>query len=142
MLEVNKIEKEVSQIAKDTLSIYTTDRFLGGMIMDTDGAVVRNLKRGFLWECSSNLQDEVLTQDSRFRQMDYYKIIDNTAYNAMVSAFVEQTNLSETVDNLVNVVPASDMKDALVTALLLAVARKVGGQLENTVVKNITSLWN
>ena len=142
MLEVNKIEKEVSQIAKDTLSIYTVERFLGGMIMDTDGTVVRNVKRGFLWECADNLEDEVLTQDSRFRQMDYYKIIDNTAYNAMVSAFVEQTNLGETAYNFINIVPASDMKDALTTALLLAVARKVGGQLENTVVKNITSLWN
>jgi len=123
--EVNMLEREISQIAKDTLSIYTVDRFLGDLIMDTDNMVVRNVKRGFLWETASNLQDEVLTQNSRMRQQDFMKVLDHTAYNALVSAAVEQTNLNQQLDSLLgDVVPASPWKDAIVTSLILALSRK------------------
>jgi len=142
--EVNTIEKEISQIAKDTLSIYTVDRFLGDMMMMSgDNMVVRNAKRGFLWETSANLQDEVLTQNSRFRNMDWAKVVDNVAYNALTSALVEQTNLNQQLDTLLgDVVPSSPWKDALVTSLILALSRKVGHQLENSVVKNVSSLFS
>ena len=141
--EVNTIEKEISQIAKDTLSIYTVDRFLGDLIMSGDNMVVRNVKRGFLWETSANLQDEVLMQNSRFRNMDWAKVVDNVAYNALTSALVEQTNLNQQLDSLLgDVVPGSALKDSIVTALILALSRKVGHQLENTVVKNVSSLFS
>jgi len=141
--EVNMLEKEISQIAKDTLSIYTVDRFLGDLIMDSDNMVVRNVKRGLLWETSSNLQDEVLFQNSRFRNMDWAKVVDNVAYNALTSAIVEQTNLNQQLDTLLgDVVPGSALKDSIVTALILALSRKVGHQLENTVVKNVSSLFS
>jgi len=141
--EVNMLEKEISQVAKDTLSIYTVDRFLGDLIMSGDNMVVRNVKRGFLWETSGNLQDEVLTQNSRFRNMDWAKVVDNVAYNSLVSALVEQTNLNQTVDSLLgDVVPSSPWKDAIVTSLILALSRKVGHQLENTVVKNVSQLFS
>lgn len=141
--EVNMIEKEIAQVAKDTLAIYFVDRFLGDVVMmQTDSMPLRNLKRGFLWEVAGNLEDEVLTQDSRFRQMDYMKVLDHTVYNGLVSAGVEATNLNGAVDSLIgNVVPTSEWKDAIVTSLLLSLSRKVGGQFENTVVKNISSLF-
>jgi len=141
--EVNTIEKEIAQVAKDTLAIYFVDRFLGDVVMmQGDSMPLRNLKRGFLWELGANLEDEVLTQNSRLRQMDYLKVLDHTVYNGLVSAGVEATNLNGAVDNLIgNVVPASEWKDSIVTALILSLSRKVGSQLENTVVKNISSLF-
>jgi len=140
--EVNMVEKEISQVAKDTLAIYTVDRFLGNLIMSNDSMVVRNAKRGFLWEAASNLEDEVLMQNSRFRRMDWMKVVDNVAYNGLVSALVETTNLNETVDGLLgDVVPASPWRDAITTSLILALSRKFGGALEGTVVKQVSSLF-
>jgi len=98
--EVNMLEREISQVAKDTLAIYTVDRFAGNLIMSGDNMVVRNAKRGFLWETANNLEDEVLTQNSRFRRMDWMKVVDNVAYNGLVSALVETTNMNETIDGL------------------------------------------
>ena len=140
--EVNMLEKEISQIAKDTLAIYTVDRFLGNLVISGDNMVVRNAKRGFLWETANNLEDEVLTQNSRFRNMDWMKVLDNTAYNGLVSAIVETTNLGETVDSFLgDIVPSSPWKDAIVTSLILALSRKFGHQLEGTVVKSVSQLF-
>jgi len=140
--EVNMLEKEISQVAKDTLAIYTVDRFMGNLIMPSDSMIVRNAKRGFLWETANNLEDEVLSQNSRFRQMDFMKVLDNTAYNGLVSALTETTSLNETVDSFLGeVVPASKWRDSIVTALILALSRKFGQQLEGTVVKSVSSLF-
>jgi len=142
--DVNMIEKEISQIAKDTLAIYTVDRFLGDIVfMNNDNMITRNVKRGFLWETANNLEDEVLTQNSRFRNMDWMKVIDNVAYNGLVSAGVESTRFNESIDRLIgDVVPNSPWKDAIVTSIILALSRKLGQNLESTVIKNVSSLFS
>lgn len=140
--EVNKAELFLSGLVKDTASIYVVDRFLGDFVQSSDSLILRNAKRGFLWTGAKELETEVLTQNSLARQGDWWKVLDETFYNALVSAFAEQTNLAGTLDNAFDgVVPQSAVKDAFVTALVLQGAKYAGDQFGDSVVKNISSLF-
>lgn len=141
--ELNYAEKLIADVGKQTLALYAIDKSgLSNFIMDNDNLVTRNLKRGFLWEVASELESEVMFQNSNFRQMNWMKVIDETAWNGLISAGMETVDLSGRVNDVLGaVLPASDLRDSFTTAVLIIVGRKLGDKFENTVVRNVSSLF-
>lgn len=141
--DLNKVENIISEVGKQTLAIYAVDMTVGNnFVSPQDGLLIRNAKRGFLWELADEAVNEVTSSNSLIRQQDFMGVLDNVFYNSVVAGVTEQTNLFRIIEEVVgNNLPSGQWRDSVITASIITASKHFGKQLENTVIKNITSLF-
>ena len=141
--DFNKAEGLISEFGKTTLAVYGVDTVIGNsFVTSSDGLVVRNLKRGALWELADEAIEEVTTMNSLMRQQKFMKVLDNVAYSALVSAGAEVTNVFGLIDDAVgSALPGGDLRNSAITAVIIMGSKRMGQQFENSFVKNLSSLF-
>jgi len=111
--DINWVEKEVSPIIKNTLSLYAVETVSGRFMMDSDTMLVRAAKRGVLWTLAENLESEVMTQNSHLRNMDWLQLVDRSVWNGVVAGAIEATNAFSVVDDVLSsYAPPSELRNA------------------------------
>ena len=137
--DINWVEKEVSPIIKNTLSLYAVETVSGRFMMDSDTMLVRAAKRGVLWTLAENLESEVMTMNSDVRNMNFWGLADRSFWNGTVAGVIEASNAFEVVDGVVgNYAAPSELRNAFETSLLIWASRKLTDKFD-TQLKNITS---
>jgi len=140
--DINWVEKEVSPILKNTLSLYAVEKVSGRFMMNSDTTLMRAAKRGVLWTLSENLESEVMTQNSHIRNMDWLQLVDRSVWNGVVAGVIEASNAFELVDGVMSdYAPPSELRNAFETALLIYASRKLTDKFD-TQLKNITSFFS
>jgi len=137
--DINWVEREISPIVKNTLSLYAVETVSGRFMMDSDTMLVRAAKRGVLWTLSENLESEVMTMNSDIRNMNFWGLADRSIWNGVVAGVIEASNAFEVVDGVVGAyTPPSELRNAFETALLIWASRKLTDKFD-TQLKNMTS---
>jgi len=141
--DVSMLEESLGAWFKKTLAIYAVDMTLtDSLISPADGDMVRNVKRGVLWEIADEGVEELTSGKSNVRSQDWFKVVDNVFFNSVVSYGAEQTNVFALFDEtLPRVGLTPELRNSAITALITMVGAAAGQQLEKTAIKNITSLW-
>ena len=141
--DVSMLEESLGAWFKKTLAIYAVDMTLtDSLISPADGDMVRNVKRGVLWEIADEGVDELTSGKSNVRSQDWFKVVDNVFFNSVVSYAAERTNAFALFDDTVPRVGLSpELRNSAITALITMVGAAAGQQLEKTAIKNISSLW-
>jgi len=143
----------VKKIAANSLGVYAVS-MLPDFVNNSDNLIQRNAMRGFAWYLADEVGEELLTQNSNFRNfgdmnnMDrvwtgIYNAIDDSVFYGLASLTVEQTQLDVPVSNFVNGFIESDtISQNLSLGFLLTVSKWTAQELEKMgwhMLTNITS---
>ena len=142
--DLSIVEKLVTDVAKQTLVMMALDiSGASNMINNDPNMVTRNLKRGFAFYLGHELEEEVLTSQSNLRTMDWRVAVDDSFFNAVISAGVEQSNLNEVVSSLTSrVLDPNSQVSSYVTDAVLSVGMRWAGTsfLGTTPIRHISSM--
>ena len=137
--DINWVEREISPIIKNTLSLYAVETVSGRFLMDSDTTLIRAAKRGVLWTLAENVESEVMTMNSDVRNMNFWGLADRSIWNGVVAGAIETSNAFEVVDGVVgNFAAPSELRNSFETALLIWASRKLTDQFDSQL-KNMTS---
>ena len=142
--DLSIVEKLVTDVAKQTLVMMALDMSgASNMINNDPNMVTRNLKRGFAFYLGHELEEEVLTQQSNLRTMDWRVAVDDSFFNAVISAGVEQSNLNDLVSSVTSrfLDPNSQVSSYVTDAIIISGMRYAGTSfLGTTPIRHISSM--
>lgn len=140
------VEKTITDIAKQTavmMAINLTG--VDAMINADTNMITRNLKRGTVFYLGNELEKEVLTSSSNFRDMNMMVAIDDSFYNAVVSGIIEQANVYDLVESVTSkLVPQNNQVNGYITSAVVSVMMRYLGDtyLSQTPIRNISHTFS
>ena len=134
--DINWVEREISPVIKNTLSLWAVESVSGAFMMDSDTTLIRAAKRGVLWTLSEQLEQEIMTMNSDIRNQNVWPLVDRVFWNGVISGLIEVTNVHQVLDDMLTSVQPSELKNAFETAVLIYLSRKITDKFDNQL-KNI-----
>ena len=138
--DINWVEREISPVIKNTLSLWAVESVSGAFMMDSDTTLIRAAKRGVLWTLSEQLEQEIMTMNSDIRNQNVWPLVDRVFWNAVIAGGIEVTNIHRVLDDILTSVQPSELKNAFETAVLIYLSRKITDKFDNQL-KHISTLF-
>ena len=138
--DINWVEREISPVIKNTLSLWAVESVSGAFMMDSDTTLIRAAKRGVLWTLSEQLEQEIMTMNSDIRNQNAWPLVDRVFWNAVIAGGIEVTNVYQVLDNALTSIQPSELKNAFETAVLIYLSRKITDKFDNQL-KHISTLF-
>ena len=138
--DINWVEREISPVIKNTLSLWAVESVSGAFMMDSDTTLIRAAKRGVLWTLSEQLEQEIMTMNSDIRNQNVWPLVDRVFWNAVIAGGIEVTNIHRVLDDMLTSVQPSELKNAFETAVLIYLSRKITDKFDNQL-KHISTLF-
>ena len=138
--DINWVEREISPVIKNTLSLWAVESVSGAFMMDSDTTLIRAAKRGVLWTLSEQLEQEIMTMNSDIRNQNVWPLVDRIFWNAVIAGGIEVTNIHRVLDDMLTSVQPSELKNAFETAVLIYLSRKITDKFDNQL-KHISTLF-
>ena len=138
--DINWVEREISPVIKNTLSLWAVESVSGAFMMDSDTMLIRAAKRGVLWTLSEQLEQEIMTMNSDIRNQNVWPLVDRVFWNGVIAGAIEVTNVYQVLDNALTSIQPSELKNAFETAVLIYLSRKITDKFDNQL-KHISSLF-
>ena len=138
--DINWVEREISPVIKNTLSLWAVESVSGAFMMDSDTTLIRAAKRGVLWTLSEQLEQEIMTMNSDIRNQNVWPLVDRVFWNAVIAGGIEVTNVYQVLDNALTSIQPSELKNAFETAVLIYLSRKITDKFDNQL-KHISTLF-
>ena len=138
--DINWVEREISPVIKNTLSLWAVESVSGAFMMDSDTTLIRAGKRGVLWTLSEQLEQEIMTMNSDIRNQNVWPLVDRVFWNAVIAGGIEVTNVYQVLDNALTSIQPSELKNAFETAVLIYLSRKITDKFDNQL-KHISTLF-
>jgi len=126
---VNKVEAVGRDFVKNyiALSIYDATG-VSDNINAMPNAVTRNLARGFAFYLADEAEEDLMTGNSNLREMSVKVLVDDTIFDTMKSAVIEQ--ISEPVSGLIgNSIPQGLDRERVITSVLWTSLNYAGAQM-------------
>ena len=138
--DINWVEREISPVIKNTLSLWAVESVSGAFMMDSDTTLIRAAKRGVLWTLSEQLEQEIMAMNSDIRNQNVWPLVDRVFWNAVIAGGIEVTNIHRVLDDMLTSVQPSELKNAFETAVLIYLSRKITDKFDNQL-KHISTLF-
>ena len=138
--DINWVEREISPVIKNTLSLWAVESVSGAFMMDSDTTLIRAAKRGVLWTLSEQLEQEIMTMNSDIRNQNVWPLVDRVFWNAVIAGGIEVTNIHRVLDDMLTSIQPSELKNAFETAVLIYLSRKITDKFDNQL-KHISTLF-
>ena len=138
--DINWVEREISPVIKNTLSLWAVESVSGAFMMDSDTTLIRAGKRGVLWTLSEQLEQEIMTMNSDIRNQNVWPLVDRVFWNAVIAGGIEVTNVHQVLDDALTSIQPSELKNAFETAVLIYLSRKITDKFDNQL-KHISTLF-
>ena len=138
--DINLVEREISPVIKNTLSLWAVESISGAFMMDSDTTLIRAAKRGVLWTLSEQLEQEIMTMNSDIRNQNVWPLVDRVFWNGVIAGAIEVTNVHQVLDDMLTSVQPSELKKAFETAVLIYLSRKITDKFDNQL-KHISTLF-
>ena len=138
--DINWVEREISPVIKNTLSLWAVESVSGAFMMDSDTTLIRAAKRGVLWTLSEELEKEIMTMNSDIRNQNVWPLVDRVFWNGVIAGAIEVTNVYQVLDNALTSIQPSELKNAFETAVLIYLSRKITDKFDNQL-KHISTLF-
>ena len=138
--DINWVEREISPVIKNTLSLWAVESVSGAFMMDSDTTLIRAGKRGVLWTLSEQLEQEIMTMNSDIRNQNVWPLVDRIFWNAVIAGGIEVTNIHRVLDDMLTSFQPSELKNAFETAVLIYLSRKITDKFDNQL-KHISTLF-
>ena len=138
--DINWVEREISPVIKNTLSLWAVESVSGAFMMESDTTLIRAAKRGVLWTLSEQLEQEIMTMNSDIRNQNVWPLVDRIFWNAVIAGGIEVTNIHRVLDDMLTSVQPSELKNAFETAVLIYLSRKITDKFDNQL-KHISTLF-
>ena len=138
--DINWVEREISPVIKNTLSLWAVESVSGAFMMDSDTTLIRAGKRGVLWTLSEQLEQEIMIMNSDIRNQNVWPLVDRVFWNAVIAGGIEVTNIHRVLDDMLTSVQPSELKNAFETAVLIYLSRKITDKFDNQL-KHISTLF-
>ena len=138
--DINWVEREISPVIKNTLSLWAVESVSGAFMMDSDTTLIRAAKRGVLWTLSEQLEQEIMTMNSDIRNQNVWPLVDRVFWNAVIAGGIEVSNVYQVLDNALTSIQPSELKNAFETAVLIYLSRKITDKFDNQL-KHISTLF-
>ena len=138
--DINWVEREISPVIKNTLSLWAVESVSGAFMMDSDTTLIRAGKRGVLWTLSEQLEQEIMTMNSDIRNQNVWPLVDRVFWNAVIAGGIEVSNVYQVLDNALTSIQPSELKNAFETAVLIYLSRKITDKFDNQL-KHISTLF-
>ena len=138
--DINWVEREISPVIKNTLSLWAVESVSGAFMMNSDTTLIRAAKRGVLWTLSEQLEQEIMTMNSDIRNQNVWPLVDRVFWNAVIAGGIEVTNIHRVLDDMLTSVQPSELKNAFETAVLIYLSRKITDKFDNQL-KHISTLF-
>ena len=138
--DINWVEREISPVIKNTLSLWAVESVSGAFMMDSDTTLIRAGKRGVLWTLSEQLEQEIMIMNSDIRNQNVWPLVDRVFWNAVIAGGIEVTNVYQVLDNALTSIQPSELKNAFETAVLIYLSRKITDKFDNQL-KHISTLF-
>lgn len=137
-------ENILQKIALKTGSTYIVGKSpLQTMINQEPNFIMRNIKRSAAWEIADEVEDEIMTKNSKIRQNDYLGIIDNIGFGTIIGSSTEMFGLDQLIVNLTrmfNIPETSDLYGAFVVGVIRVVFEYGTDQLNNELTKGLKNM--
>ena len=138
--DINWVEREISPVIKNTLSLWAVESVSGAFMMDSDTTLIRAGKRGVLWTLSEQLEQEIMTMNSDIRNQNVWPLVDRVFWNAVIAGGIEVTNIHRVLDDALTSIQPRELKNAFETAVLIYLSRKITDKFDNQL-KHISTLF-